>query len=435
MEGDNTSTIIASRGTQLVPEWTRRDERPAGSRHIICGRRQTGKTTLLNDLLRVKACYNETLVFDPSPVERERLPAFISAEYIHESYDDSKVRELMEHAAEALKNGKNERRLLIVGGCTAQLCKEGSLFELCCSSYRWNIDVYLVVDHLSGVLPSIRSNADYVFLMPTNSRDERQRYHRVFFGNIGCLYKTLDGAFDANARDYGAVVYDARTSSIAAYHARTDLTRTPWPTVEIHDSFNADSRLPGALHIIAGGRASGKKMLLMSLLDVKEDDISAVVALWSDRDALEGYGVAPSRITDGYDDEQTRAILDDAIDAKRNGRNERRSVVFVDCFHGDANEMKKHAALLELCCTSHHCGVDVYIVVQDLRSVSPRIRSNADYVFLLRGHHREALRLAHRDYFDRDGSTFERFVEMVEVRTRDHGVVVFDRSASRTLRF
>lgn len=428
MKGDNTSTIVVA-ARDNVPEWPHLDERPPGSLHIICGRRGTGKSTLLDDLLRIHAQYDEVCMFEPSLPERERLPSFISTEYIRDDYDDAEVRKLMEHAADAVKNGRNERRLLVIDDCAAHALRGDGFFQLCLSSRRWNIDVYIVVTTISAVMPSIRSNADYVFLMPTSSREDRQRYHREFFGNIGCLFKTLDGQFDAHAHDHGAVVFDRRSSRIFAYHARTDHTNAAMPVVKGGGAcFNPRARPAGSVHLIVGARVTGKKTLLKHLLaDRQYVDVRVVACLWSDQDALSNV---QSHTADAYDDADIASLLAKAIAAKRNGRDERRALVLCDCFCGNAKEMAKQDALFQLCRSSRRCGIDVYVLVQDLRAVAPLIRGNADYVFLLRERQREALRIAHREYFERDCDNFGRFVEMVDERTRDYGAVVFDRSAS-----
>jgi KaiC/GvpD/RAD55 family RecA-like ATPase len=423
MEGDNTSPIVAA-----AHEWPHLHERPPGSLHIICGRRRTGKSTLLDDLLRINAQYDEVCVFEPSLPDRELLPSFISTEHIREDYDDAEVRKLMEHAIDAVKNGRNERRLLVIDDCALQTPR-GELFRLCCSSRRWNVDVYIVVAHISGVLPSIRSNADYVFLMPTSSREDRQRYHREFFGNIGCLFKTLDGLFDAHAGNHGAVVFERQSSSVFTYRARADHTNAGMPVVRGGGAcFDPRARVAGSVHLIVGARVTGKKTLLKHLLAEQQyRDVRVVACLWSDWDALSDV---PSDTVDKYDDADVASLLAEAIAAKRASRDERRALVLCDCFCGNAKEMARQEALFQLCRSSRRCNVDVYVLVQDLRAVAPLIRGNADYVFLMRERQREALRVAHREYFEHGYDTLDRFVEMVDQRTRDYGVVVFDRSSS-----
>ena len=151
------------------------ESRRIGSSNLIVGRRCTGKTTLLTDLVRrANGEYVEVLAFTPMkrflPVDQmalgdAKLTVHEMETYYDERsermatkcYDDAPLSRLLAEAVRAKKKGRQERRLVILEDCffVRQHARSDVLANVCAAAYRYGIDIYFVMSYLRDIPPAL----------------------------------------------------------------------------------------------------------------------------------------------------------------------------------------------------------------------------------------------------------------------------------------
>ncbi|BCU03004.1 hypothetical protein [Pandoravirus japonicus] len=187
--------------------------------NLIVGKRGTGKSILLKDLLCSRGnAWDVVVGMSPTPESRDMLREMFPASCIHDGYDSSIVERIVATARALCHVGIHPRVLLVLDDCMfdARVLKSTIMRDLHMNARHLGIEVYNIVQYVMDVPKALRSQIDYVFALREPQRAYRENLYKNFFG-IFPTYDEFSAAFDAcTEENYACMVVDstAKTNAV-----------------------------------------------------------------------------------------------------------------------------------------------------------------------------------------------------------------------------
>ena len=152
---------------------------------LIIGKRGTGKSTLLKDILyhlrnQVDLGFAMTPTYDTQQMFEECLPK----SHIYKEYTIECIRNIL-NCMESLKEQNKVRQVVIaLDDCMYDkgIMKTKEMREIHMNGRHLNICLINSVQYLMDIGPDLRSQIDYVFVLKENIRSNREKLHKYFFG-------------------------------------------------------------------------------------------------------------------------------------------------------------------------------------------------------------------------------------------------------------
>ncbi|AGO83209.1 hypothetical protein pdul_cds_958 [Pandoravirus dulcis] len=186
--------------------------------NLIVGKRGTGRSVLLKDLLCSKGnAWDVVVGMSPTPESRDMLREMFPASCVHDGYDSSIVERIVLTARTLCHVGFHPRVLLVLDDCMfdARVLKSTMMRDLHMNARHLGIEVYNTVQYVMDMPKALRSEIDYVFALREPQHAYRENLYKNFFG-IFPTYNEFSAAFDACTENYACMVVDstAKTNAI-----------------------------------------------------------------------------------------------------------------------------------------------------------------------------------------------------------------------------
>jgi len=248
-----------------------------GRRALIVGRRCSGKSVLVADLLsRMRSGFGYGLVMSPSPHERKALEAYVPKAWISKPCVE-RLR-LFESVVRAVKARDAERKrsprqsILVCEDCNDVLW-DGAMRQMFPSSdptppstehpsqHSNDVTCLLPVQSVLYTPLAIRTNADLVFLSGCSSDSHHRVYHEQWFK--GVPWSEYQQMFSECTTNFGWVVVDVRKAATAeqwrdyVFSYRTELPLQPNPSPAcVPTILRVEGELPDPVDMVfsAGGQ-------------------------------------------------------------------------------------------------------------------------------------------------------------------------------------
>lgn len=217
-----------------IPKWANHRNIPS-SIIVLFGKRNSGKTWLVRDLMRsLQGQVDVGLLFSPTLSTHQLFSHFFPSAFMHSEFDERKLEALIQAQKSANRKGKKLRSVIILDDCLydkkTSSCK--SIKELAFNGRHLPATVFITVQYLTSLSPSVRSNADLVFCLKENNMGSRRKLHESFFGCIQ-HYSSFCSVLDGATKSYSALVYDSVASKTSTnvlggiYHYKGTLDHVP----------------------------------------------------------------------------------------------------------------------------------------------------------------------------------------------------------------
>lgn len=191
---------------------------------LVLGKRNSGKSTILNDILSHQAKLF-SLVIAMSGSEKmngfykKRLPEM----FVYDDVYVNKIRDLVSRQEKFIqKVGSNHSKYrgcdtsaaLILDDCihNKEWTKDESARYLSYAGRHVKMAVFIASQELMALPPGMRANFDYVFISRMDNADELAKVRKTFFACIPDK-KTFDYVFNKYTDDYKFIVVDCVTKS------------------------------------------------------------------------------------------------------------------------------------------------------------------------------------------------------------------------------
>lgn len=214
-----------------------------GSVIVMLGKRNTGKSVLVKDILYYKRDIPVGTVISSSEASNQFYGHIVPKLFIHDEYKTSVI------------NNAVQRQELIMKKMNSEISEKGNsnidphafiILDDCLFDSSWTRDVdirklfmngrhikvmfMITLQYPMGIPPILRTNVDFVFILRENNISNRKRIYDNYAGvfpNFEMFCQTMDQC----TNDYECLVIDNTTQSNAIEDA------VYWYKADIHDNF------------------------------------------------------------------------------------------------------------------------------------------------------------------------------------------------------
>lgn len=180
-------------------------------RCIFVGKTNTGKSVLCADILYHKRHIEDGIVMSATEAVNHYWSQFVPDTFIFNSFDLSRVVQLLNRQLkrlEKLPRGSTPPvTFLILDDCMydKKIMKSDVMRFLFMNGRHLGIFLCVTLQYVMDILPDIRTNVDYVFVLRENSIQNRVKLYNTFFGAFP-TYDDFSRAMDACTEEFGCLV-------------------------------------------------------------------------------------------------------------------------------------------------------------------------------------------------------------------------------------
>lgn len=194
---------------------------------VVTGKRNTGKSVLLTDLLSHKRHIPSIVVMSETEGANRHFGHYVPDLFIHHKFDADVLHKIIQRQKRLKQMNHPNPECIIVLDDVAQSKQDLGCPELRTIAFvgrHLGITLFMSTQFLYMLQPWARMNIDYFFARSEASVNEREKLYRNFFGVIP-TFEAFNRIFDECTNNYGVMVLDNTTTStrledcVYYYHA------------------------------------------------------------------------------------------------------------------------------------------------------------------------------------------------------------------------
>jgi hypothetical protein len=192
---------------------------------IFCGKRNTGKSFCLKDILNYHRDIPVGVVISPTETANGYFEKFIPRMLIYDEPEESTIKKFLDRQ----KNISTERKRELKKFGNSQIDARAFLIlDDCLYDKKWinNIDIrsifmngrhykiffLITLQHALGLPPVLRNNIDYIFIFRNNIRKEREKIYHHYAGMFP-TYEAFEQVMLQTTENYECMVIDNKVQS------------------------------------------------------------------------------------------------------------------------------------------------------------------------------------------------------------------------------
>ena len=202
----------------------------AGRIIFIIGKRNTGKSVLMKDILYHMSRPDFVVAMAPTEDTLQMFREFVPPGCVFDGFDQERIDRLVAMQKELTGRGKRRSALVLLDDCLYEkgILKTNAMRSIFFNGRHDNISLIVCCQYMMDIDVSLRTNVDYIFTMRENILMNRQKLHKYFFGQFE-RFDEFDRVMQACTQDYRALVLDGTVSAtdpkdtVKWYKASTEL--------------------------------------------------------------------------------------------------------------------------------------------------------------------------------------------------------------------
>jgi len=181
---------------------------------IFIGKRGSGKTTLVTDILWHKRHIPIGVVMSGTEDGNHYYKQFVPDLFIHGDFSKDTIEKILDRQKRIVSSGKETPAFLLLDDCMydKSYMKETCIRQCFMNGRHWKLFFMLTMQYCMDLGPDLRANVDYIFVMREPVIKNRQRLYENFFG-IFPSFKMFSDVFDACTENYECLVFDNTSKS------------------------------------------------------------------------------------------------------------------------------------------------------------------------------------------------------------------------------
>ena len=184
---------------------------------VVLGKKGTGKTTLIKDLLYYCRDIPAGCVISGSEEANGFYKEMVPSILIKHEFKTEHVRNLLQRQRHVIENDNKNvdpRVFLIFDDCLydSSWAKDKEVRRVMMNGRHYFTNFYIAMQYPLGIPPNLRTNIDYVFILRENIRANRERIYKSYAG-IFPSYNVFEQVVNKLTTNYGALVIDNTSSS------------------------------------------------------------------------------------------------------------------------------------------------------------------------------------------------------------------------------
>jgi hypothetical protein len=184
---------------------------------LIIGKRRTGKSVLIADIMKHMRDIPKGIVFSGTESVNPFYNRFIPDLYIHHEYKPAIVQEIFKAQRKKVRReGKHENNNMFiimddVLSSAEDWKNDQTIKEIFFNGRHYNIFYILAIQYGLGITPNLRNGVDYTFIFKENILKSRKMLHESFCGAVP--FKIFQQILDSTTENHECLVVDNSSNS------------------------------------------------------------------------------------------------------------------------------------------------------------------------------------------------------------------------------
>ena len=181
---------------------------------FILGKRHTGKSVLMKDILRHMPRPDYVLAMAPTEDTLQMFREFLPESCIFDHFSQEKLDRAVALQRELVNRGKKRTMLILLDDCLYQkgVLRTNTMRSIFFNGRHDHIALMCAAQYMMDVDVSLRTNIDYIFTLRETILTNRQKLYKYYFGQYK-KFDEFDRVMTACTSDYKALVLDGTVSS------------------------------------------------------------------------------------------------------------------------------------------------------------------------------------------------------------------------------
>jgi energy-coupling factor transporter ATP-binding protein EcfA2 len=182
---------------------------------LFIGKRGTGKSTLVTDILYYKRNMPSGVVMSGTEDGNHYYSQYIPDLFIYGNYNKETIENIIAKQRSNMNlYGKSNPVFILLDDCMfdKSFMRDECIRQLFMNGRHWNIFFMLTAQYCMDLPPGLRSNVDYVFVLRENVIQNRERLYKSFFG-VFPSFSMFQSVMDACTENYECLVLDNTSKS------------------------------------------------------------------------------------------------------------------------------------------------------------------------------------------------------------------------------
>jgi hypothetical protein len=201
-------------------EYLNSDEDLTNPLIILYGKRRSGKTTLLENLLKqIYNKYDLVIGITNTPSSKSIFEKYMSAKCIYPGLDDKKSRRMLKLIIDhQIKNNTNKILLIMDDIIDVENKQHNTktINYISVNGRHLNMSVIITTQHTSSIEPIVRKNADLAFIFYSIDRDVKDIYLKHYFSDL--KYDEFNDLMNKYCQNHSVLVSYTNRINDRIYH-------------------------------------------------------------------------------------------------------------------------------------------------------------------------------------------------------------------------
>uniref|UniRef100_A0A6C0F8Y3 Uncharacterized protein n=1 Tax=viral metagenome TaxID=1070528 RepID=A0A6C0F8Y3_9ZZZZ len=158
---------------------------------VFIGKRRTGKTKLVTDILYHKRQIPVGVVMSGTEDGNGYYKQYVPDLFVYGEYHSEVTEKLITRQRQLCKsNTPNNNVFMLLDDCMydKKMIREKNIRQIFMNGRHWNIMFMLTMQYCMDLSPDLRANIDYIFILRENILQNREKIYKNFFG----IFPTFD---------------------------------------------------------------------------------------------------------------------------------------------------------------------------------------------------------------------------------------------------
>ena len=185
------------------------------STSIFIGKRGTGKSTLISDIMYEQRTVPYGLIMSGTEEGNGFYGKYFPDLFIHNGFKKELVATLIARQKRVMKDKtQNPHSFLLIDDCMYDkgLTKDKNMRQIFMNGRHWKILFMLSMQYCMDLPPDLRANVDYLFILRENIIDNQKKLWKYFFGMFPTL-QSFQQTFMACTENFECLVLDNTSRS------------------------------------------------------------------------------------------------------------------------------------------------------------------------------------------------------------------------------
>ena len=182
---------------------------------VLIGKRNTGKSTLVTDILYHKRHLPAGIVMSATEEGNHHYQQYVPDLFIYGDYDRDAIERVLERQRQILMRNKPiSPAFILLDDCMydKKFMKDTCIRKCFMNGRHWKIFFMLTMQYCMDLTPDLRANVDYIFILRENIIQNREKLYKSFFG-IFPTFDMFNQIMNACTENYECLVLDNTSKS------------------------------------------------------------------------------------------------------------------------------------------------------------------------------------------------------------------------------